>query len=205
MSLPCSRLLLVLTLTFSLAYISSGCAARRTPGPTIVVVDDRSAPDPPILKSEEEQARRQLSVMKDLLKKDDRNAKLQFEVGLLEARLGHWDAARSKFKKALDLDPRYADAQYQIGLTWEHSGEMYVITKGRTVLPLQRERAIEAYQKAIVMDSYLADAHYRLAVLALMDENIEIARKAIDDLARIEPESRRSHEMLAKLTEIFRP
>ncbi len=202
----CRRMLIsAVSIAIGLTSLVPGCAARRTPDPTVVVVDDRRAPDPPALKSEEEQARRQLSVMKGLLKKDGENPQLQFEVGVLEARLGNWDAARGKFKKALELDNRYADAQYQIGLTWEHSGEMYVITKGRTVLPLQREPAIEAYQKAILLDQYLADAHYRLAVLALMDENMTLARKAIDDLARIEPQSNRSHEMLVKLTEIYRP
>ena len=184
------------------SFLPPGCGPPPPPGARVVVADDRTPPDPPVLIVEEEQARQELAQLKDRLKSSGKDPSLQFEIGILEARLGNWDSARSRFNKALNLNSGYAQAQYQIGLTWEHSGEMWVLSKGRTVLPIQREKAIAAYEKAINMDAGLADAHYRLAILALMDENINLARQAIQDLARIEPQSNRSHELLERLSDL---
>ena len=177
-----------------------GCASTRS-RVTMNVPDDRTPPDPQALTAEEEEARQELSALLKRVKNYPKDPTVHYRIGELEARLGDWEGARKTFNKALDLDPSYAKAQFQIGLTWERSGEMYVVAKGRTVLPIQREKAINAYQKAIQINPDFADAYYRLAVLALMGEDLDMANQASAELTRIEPNTDRAIGVMKQVYE----
>lgn len=180
--------------------MGAGCASTQS-AVTMQIPNDRTPPDPPMLSAAEEQMRQQLKELRDQVRSRPKDPDLYYQIGVLEAGLGNFEEARKMFNKVLDLDINHAKAYYQIGLTWEHSGEMYVVAQnGRTVLPIQRERATAFYKKAIQSDPNFADAFYRLAVLALMGNNLDLASQASRELTRVEPNTDRS---IAIMKQVF--
>jgi tetratricopeptide (TPR) repeat protein len=146
----------------------------------------------PALSPEEELNRIQLQRLHEEIQKQPQNAELYYKAGLVTIGLGRWEEARGYFEKALERNPRYTEAMYQTGVAWERAGEMYVVGKGRTVLPVQRDKAINAYRKTVDLNPDYAEAFYRLTLLALMKGDLKLAHWASQELGRIEENSDRS-------------
>jgi tetratricopeptide (TPR) repeat protein len=90
-------------------------------------------------------------------------------LGLLEADSENYAQAIENYQKAIQLNPEYADAYYNLGNALYRQGQL--------------EQAIENYQKAIQLNPEYADAYYNLGI-ALSDHGqlaqaIENYQKAI--------------------------
>src|SRR5437763_15846684 len=70
---------------------------------------------------------------------DARNdAKSQVEFGINVAQRGLWREAIYRWEKAVELDPTYAAAYNDLGIAYEHEGQL--------------EKARKAYEKALTLD-----------------------------------------------------
>lgn len=189
-----------------LLFILTGCSPPPHSSTPISVPDDRTPPDPPLLNADETASKLRLTELRQSTRIHPKDPNLYYEIGVHELVLRNLVEARKQFQKSLDLASEigsmssFSKAYYYIGITWEWGGEMYLVSKGRkVVMPAQREMAIAAYQKAVKTDPNLADAYYRLAVLALMDNNLDLASEASYGLTRIEPDSERTLEVMKEV------
>jgi len=83
-----------------------------------------------------------------------------------------YDEAITAYHKAIELNPQYATAHYNLGLTYYYGKKMY-------------DEAIAAYKKAIEIDPQYVNAHYYLGVAyyygkKMYDEAIGSYKKAIE-------------------------
>jgi tetratricopeptide (TPR) repeat protein len=78
------------------------------------------------------------------------NARGLTYLGLSRLQLQQHAPAEEAFRKALEIDPNYAQAHYGLGLALGYLG--------------QRDKAIESLQKAVDIDPQNAYAHYHLAL-----------------------------------------
>src|SRR2546427_10813563 len=67
-----------------------------------------------------------------------RDAKAQVEFGINVAQRGLWREAIYRWEKATELDPTYAAAFNDLGIAYEHEGQL--------------EKARKAYEKALELD-----------------------------------------------------
>jgi len=67
-----------------------------------------------------------------------RDAKAQVEFGINVAQRGLWREAIYRWEKATELDPTYAAAFNDLGIAYEHEGQL--------------DKARKAYEKAIELD-----------------------------------------------------
>jgi Flp pilus assembly protein TadD len=66
------------------------------------------------------------------------DARQQVEFGINVAQRGLWREAIYRWEKAVELDPQYAAAFNDLGIAYEHEGQL--------------EKARRAYEKAIALD-----------------------------------------------------
>lgn len=183
----------VLCLSLSLA----GCSATRSTGSSASEGNGAGVMSSAEAKDLYDQQR--INALKNALKQNPNDADIYYHLGLIEAQRGDWPGALKAFKETVKIDPNDVRAYYRLGLTWEKSSEIYVVGTGAMVPYAQRLLAIEAYQNAIKIDQDYTDAYYRLGILALMEENVPLAKKAIDGLARLEPHSERLDTLLKRI------
>ncbi len=125
---------------------------------------------------------RALEVMEPLVASDD--PETQTVLGRIEASLGHVDAARGRFVRALELDPTFPDAQVDQGILLMFEGRFdeaerllqgglarnRFLAEGWNALGVIRSRkgeipaAIDSWRKALDVDPRLPDALFNLGV-----------------------------------------
>ena len=66
------------------------------------------------------------------------NAREQVEFGINVAQRGLWREAIYRWEKAVEIDPMYAAAYNDLGIAYEHEGQL--------------EKARKAYEKALALD-----------------------------------------------------
>ena len=99
---------------------------------------------------------------------DPANAgKFYFNLGAVYVNTGNLDPAAAAFKKAIDLDPNYAEAYYQYGLSLMGKA---TIDNGKTVAPAGTQ---EAFQKYLDLAPTGPNAETSKAMLASMGATVQ--------------------------------
>jgi|GEM_PF-2066295 tetratricopeptide (TPR) repeat protein len=141
-----------------------------------------------------------LPQIRSAIKKDsDKNANLFYRAGFLEEQQGNLYQALRDYNDSVKKNTRVADANYRLGVVWEKLGEMYDLRsrdKGIVINAKQRQRAIEAYQSAVLGRPDFADAYYRLSLVYLLGDDMREANEAYQKLHRLEPETDRTRQLL---------
>jgi len=99
--------------------------------------------------------------------------------------------ARQMFKRAIDLDPEFAEAYVALGFTHFHEWSF-----GRSQDPLSLNRAVELAQKALDLDDSLPSGHYLLSKVYSRKKQ---HKKAIAELKKAIALSPNDAELLAGL------
>ena len=84
-----------------------------------------------------------------LLLREGPQPELCFNLGNALYAAGQREAARERFRQAVELDPEYVEAWNNLGNALSETG--------------QRESAIEAFERALELDPHYSDAHFNLA------------------------------------------
>jgi len=99
---------------------------------------------------------------------DPANAgKFYFNLGAVYVNTGNLDPAAAAFKKAIDLDPNYAEAYYQYGLSLIGKA---TIDNGKTVAP---PGTAEAFQKYLDLAPTGPNADVAKAMMASMGATVQ--------------------------------
>ncbi len=128
-----------------------------------------------------------INLYKTAFRLDPTNALVLTNLGNVYYRIGRPEIAESHYVRALAIDPKQPQANYNLG----------VIDAGNEDYSL----AVLWYEKAIAEDPHFADAHYMIALALIEVEQYYRARKHLEELVRLEPEgewSDHAKELLAK-------
>jgi tetratricopeptide (TPR) repeat protein len=98
-----------------------------------------------------------------------------FNIGWGYYNKGEYEEALENFKKAVELNPRYSRAYYDMGLTMEEMNRI--------------KDSIVAYKEAIKVSPDYLDAHYSLGLALLKNKENRRALKAFEKVVEIAPES----------------
>jgi len=115
-------------------------------------------------------------VLQRLLKADPDNSKAWEHLGLVELRLKHWEQARDRSRRALELNRR-------LPLAWNNLG-VALFQMGR------QDEALDAWQKAVDLKPDLWDALWNLGTKAAERGRMDQARKALERFAAGAPPDR---------------
>lgn len=103
------------------------------------------------------------------------------------------EEARRQFQKAIDLDPRYAQAH--AGLSWAHALDVWV--RWSDDEPRSQRIAYEEAQTAITLDPRDAICHLSLALASYTMGRLETLRKTADEALSLNPSLAAAHMMAA--------
>ena len=95
---------------------------------------------------------------------------------------GRFDAAQSHGERALQLQPRYAEAHYNLGQVWQHRKAW--------------RQAIDCYRHAIAINPQYALAHSSLGDALLEDGHAEQAIAAYEFALKLQPRFAEAHNNL---------
>ncbi|MCL4395097.1 MAG: tetratricopeptide repeat protein [Chloroflexi bacterium] len=98
-------------------------------------------------------------------------------------------AAESKLSKSLQLDPKYAQTYYYLGSTYAEEGEL--------------DKAITAFQKALTLESDLADAESKLAYIYYAQGKLDQSVQAYSAYIRLAPHAQNVWEAHKNLALIY--
>lgn len=96
--------------------------------------------------------------------------------------LGHMEEAETCFRQLETLNPAFAGAPYNLGLTLENQG--------------RAEEAVAAYRRALDIDPQLAQAHNNLGVLLTGQRHLEAAIDHLEQACGLEPHLPEVHTSL---------
>ncbi|HVW02508.1 MAG TPA: tetratricopeptide repeat protein [Planctomycetaceae bacterium] len=102
------------------------------------------------LEAEEQgEPARAVEIYQTLLLREGPQPELCFNLGNALYAAGQREAARERFRQAVELDAEYVEAWNNLGNVLSETG--------------QRESAIEAFERALELDPHYSDAHFNLA------------------------------------------
>lgn len=136
-----------------------------------------------------------------------------FYQGITLYKQGNLKDAQAAFRKAIELDPNYAEAHANLGLTLNQQGKLQeAIEQTRQALRIhpdlaeaqynlgvalqaqgQLKQAIEAYKEAIRINPNHAEANYNLGVALRNQGQTSEAIAAYREVIRIDPKSATAH------------
>jgi arylsulfatase A-like enzyme/Flp pilus assembly protein TadD len=126
--------------------------------------------------SEAGRQKESLEILQRLLKADPDNPKAWEQMGLVELRLNHWQQARDRSRRALELNRRLPLAWNNLGVALFQMG--------------QKDEALDAWQKAVDLKPDLWDALWNLGTKAAERGRVDQARKALERFAAGAPADR---------------
>jgi len=118
---------------------------------------------------------------------DQQLAKEAYKLGLTQADKGDFKSAEISFKKATQLNPKYADAFYQVGVTRASQRDLPDCEKW--------------VSKAIELDSTIAPYHSLLGVCSVQQGKLDNAKAAFQKAVELVPEDPYSHYNLGMVLE----
>ncbi|MBI2451236.1 MAG: tetratricopeptide repeat protein [Parcubacteria group bacterium] len=83
---------------------------------------------------------------------DPQNASYFYKIGSLRFAAGHFDEAKAKLLKAVELSPNYSNALYFLGLVYDKEGD--------------KVKAIEMFEKVLILNSQSEDKEALAKILA---------------------------------------
>ncbi len=114
----------------------------------------------------------------EILRADMYNSRAYYLKGIAYFGLGDTTTAISSLRTAVEQDPEYADAYFQLGL-------MHHFLKDRL--------AIDYYQTAIRLDPSNTDSYYNLGMFCQENDEQQLAINAYTDLIKVNPNYREAH------------
>ncbi len=99
----------------------------------------------------------------------------RYNLGLYLQNAGKWDGAIEQYRKALDLNPEYADARLNLGVALFRKGQV--------------DEAIEQYQAALRLHPQYADAHIDLGVALFRKGRVDQAIEQYQTALKLNPDS----------------
>ncbi|MDO8566244.1 MAG: tetratricopeptide repeat protein [Candidatus Moranbacteria bacterium] len=103
-------------------------------------------------------------------------------LGDVYARQGNPEKAVEEFKKAVEINPRYADAYHNLGNTYRDMGKI--------------DLAIENYQKALEFNPRLWQSYQNLAAISFNQGDFQKASEYIEQALQIDPQNKNLQENL---------
>jgi len=101
-----------------------------------------------------------------------------YNMGQAQYSKGDYGASAESFKKAVEMNPRYAPAYYSMGQALEK------MDRGK--------EAADAYRGAITAAPFYIDAHFSLGMALVRQKDIPGARKAFEKVVEIAPDSEKA-------------
>ena len=102
-------------------------------------------------------------------------------VGFAYAVQEKWDDAIQSFERAISLDPRYAEAFFNLG-------EVYLSLANKNKDPIMLEKSSEIFKKSIEMDPEYSPAYFSLGKIYRQSENLEGAIYCWEKAVELQPD-----------------
>lgn len=170
-----------------LAALLAGCTGgpvRRGEGeraPVPISASQRNDFDKALALMKKEQYEKAIPLLEAILAENDRLPGTHINLAIAYMNLDGEDEdsryrkAEDALLQAVEIDPREAVAQHQLGLLYRKTGRL--------------EQALQAYEKALKIDPEYAMAHYNLAVLCdIYLQQLECAIEHFEAYRRLLPE-----------------
>ena len=110
--------------------------------------------------------------MKEAILQDPNNAMLHFNVGVINQEQGHIDEAKNYYKKAIELDPDYADAYINLGAAMLVKDKELVDEMNKSLSNFKKYDALKAKQ----LELYKEVLPYYEKAYALKKDDLDIVR-----------------------------
>jgi len=115
-------------------------------------------------------------------KVSDAGPNIHNNLGDVYTRQGNLEKAAEEFKKAVEINPRYADAEHNLGLTYIQMGKA--------------EEAIATFKTAVSMNPNLWQSYQQLAAIYYNQKKIDLALESIKKALAINPNDPQLQENL---------
>lgn len=165
-----------------------------------------------------------LEVAKKAIERIPKSSRAYALKGLIETRQNHYTEARQSYSQALERDPNSAEAslglaraQWASGMNQESTATLEAGIRrfpqdalhyqelGMLLLKLEKpgdltveSRATSLLEKALVLDSSLAESHFLLGNLALAREQAQEALPHLEAAAKLDPSKSKIHFALSR-------
>jgi tetratricopeptide (TPR) repeat protein len=151
-----------------------------------------------------------------------RSARVPYDRGIDLAAKGSFLDATVKFREAIELDPRFAEAHFNLGVAYQrikankkaldelreavrlHPDDAdYRYAVGGAYFHLERyDRAVGEFERAIALDPFHAKARYSLAATLEKLGRVEEARRAWERYLQVDDSSEWADEARARLEKL---
>lgn len=108
------------------------------------------------------------------------DAMLQYNQGIDYYKVGKYDSAISSFKKAIDLDPDYIDAYYNLGSILEYLGQYEAALAVFQRVMVRQPNDYDSVYKAAWLSHKLGQDDKAKTYLSIIPKNYEKAQNVID-------------------------
>lgn len=116
------------------------------------------------------------------------DAKLQYNKGIDYYQLGQYEQAAAAFKQAIDLDPNYIDAYYNLGSILEYLKQEDAALNMFKQIILRKPNDYEAVYKAASLSKKLGEDDKARMYLTLIPPESPMGQKAKQLIATLKPE-----------------
>lgn len=123
--------------------------------------------------------------LKDLTQRYPENALFHKLLGNTYFQMGLLDWAIDHYRRAIEMDPDYADAHYDLGVAYYHRARV--------------NDAIEAYQTVLKLDPDYHAAHYRIGLCYLHVRKLNAAVRHLVETTVVTPEYVMAHYHLGTI------
>lgn len=143
----------------------------------------------------------------------------RYNLGLVEVRMGKYDMAENAYQRAIELDPKFSDARYNLALLYIRNREYpkalaqleeavrvredpdYLINYGVVLRELNRFPSSQAaLERALELDPNNTLALNNLGITHYLAGNMEDSRKAFTRTLDVSPEDPTARSYLAKIS-----
>ncbi len=122
-------------------------------------------------------------------KYSEKEQKSYNNMGEVYARQGDMEKSVEQFKKAIRINPQYADAYYNLAKTLNQMGKT--------------DEAIENYKKAVEYNSGLWQTYYNIGIIYAGQERYDAAKEQFQKVLELDPENGDAKTNLDKINTIL--